>query len=134
MNLYDKINMTDEIQSILNALKEIDKKINSSAFHLIVKQIKGAISELPDKIVSMVKESESIHQTVYIMIANVAGDEVESGKHHMYRGVLDPLGDGNELLKIYNFALDELVKLGYVSKNVAKENKSAIQENIKDVG
>ncbi len=134
MKLFNKIFKPDEIQSVLDKLKEAEKKFNSPSFPIIVNMVKGAISEAPDKIVSMVRESKSVHQTVYIMIANVAGDEVESGKHHMYRGVLNPLGDGNELLRIYNLALDELVKIGYVSAENARANKKAILENIKEVG
>ena len=134
MKLFNKIFKPDEIQSVLDKLKEAEKKFNSPSFPIIVNMVKGSISEAPDKIVSMVRESKSVHQTVYIMIANVAGDEVESGKHHMYRGVLNPLGDGNELLRIYNLALDELVKIGYVSAENARANKKAILENIKEVG
>lgn len=134
MKLFKNIFKPDEIQSVLNILDEAERDFNSSAFHLISNHIKGAISEFPDKIVAMVKGSKSPRQTVYIMIANVAGDEVESGEHHMYRGVLNPLGYGYELLSIYYLALDELVKMGYISEKEAEENKLGIQKNIKSVG
>ncbi len=134
MKLFDKIFKPDEIKSILNALEAAESNFNSSAFHLISNTIKDVISKSPEKIVSMVRESKSVHQTVYIMIANIAGDEVESGKHHMYRGVLNPLGYGNELLIIYYLAIDELLKIGYISEQKAEENKIGIRENIKNVG
>jgi hypothetical protein len=134
MKLFNNIFKTDDVQSVLNTLKKVEHNFNSPAFHLISNLIKDAISEFPEKIPLMVRESKSVWQTVYIMIANVTGDEVESGKHHMYRGVLNPLGYGNDLLLIFYSALDELVKLGYLSAEDANVNKLAVLENIKNVG
>lgn len=71
---------------------------------------------------------------VYSMIANAAGDLVESGKYHVYRGVLDPLRGGKDLLRIYDKAVDEMVREGASGAEFAAEQKAIIRENIKTVG
>ena len=134
MKLFNNIFKNDDIKNLLETLKAAENEFNSPAFHLIDKMVKGAATEYPEKIALMVKESKSVRQTVLIMIANVSAEEVESGKHHLYRGVLNPLGYGNELLRIYNLALDDLVKIGYISIEDAETNKIAILNNIKNVG
>ena len=68
------------------------------------------------------------------MILNISGDMVESGQHHIYRGVINPMGPGQNLLKIFDSAMDELVKLGDTDKENAETQKKAIRENIKNVG
>ena len=134
MKLFRKIFKPDEIKSVLDVLNEAEHSFNSPAFCLISENIKGAISKYPERVVDMVRSDKSPRQTVFIMIANIAGDEVESGKHHLYRGVLNPLGYGSELLKIYYLALDELVKMGHIDEEEAEENRLGIKENIKSVG
>jgi hypothetical protein len=68
------------------------------------------------------------------MIANTSGDMAESGQYHIYRGVLNPMGPGEDLLKIFDSAMDELVKLGDMDEKNAQEQKEAIRKNIQGVG
>ena len=71
---------------------------------------------------------------LYIDIANVSGDYVSSGEYHLYRGILNPMGIGSDLLKIFDGALDELINCGYMDERQAKEQKDGIREQIKQVG
>jgi len=52
----------------------------------------------------------------------------------MYRGVLNPLGEGPDLLKLFDAAIDELTKIGALDTKRAKIEKEAIRENMKSVG
>jgi hypothetical protein len=134
MSFLKRIFKPREVQIVLKLLDEAELSVNSPAFSLIKKHIKTGISKFPDKIVENLKESQSPQQIVYLMIANTAGDQLETGIYHMYRGVLNPLDSGPELLRIYNFAIDELVRIGYMSEKEAEENRSGLHENIRNVG
>ena len=68
------------------------------------------------------------------MIANTSGDMVESGQYHIYRGVLNPMGPGEDLLNIFDSAMDELVKLGDIDEKNAQVQKEALRKNIQGVG
>lgn len=71
---------------------------------------------------------------VYRNITNVAGDLVESGNYHIYRGVLNPMGPGEELVEIFDMAVDKLVEMRVLDTERAKKEKSTLRENIKGVG
>ncbi len=68
------------------------------------------------------------------MIANLAGDWLETGKYHMYRGVLNPLTGGESLLRVYNGTVDRLEEVGEISKDDAERNKKQLLDNIKSNG
>jgi hypothetical protein len=134
MNLSARIFKSPEIQAVLKILDEAERSFDSPAFCVVKEHIRAGISKFPSNVVRNVKESSSPRRIGYLMIANTAGDELESGEHHMYRGALNPLGYGPELLKIYNSALDELVRMGCVSEKEAEENRAGLRENIRSVG
>ncbi len=76
---------------------------------------------------------ESPRQWVYANIANIAGDQVESGQYHLYRGILNPLGPGKEFLKLFDIAVDELVRLG-MDNDRGEKQKEQIRKNIQTAG
>lgn len=59
---------------------------------------------------------------------------MESGYYHIYRGVLNPLGIGKDLLSLFDMAVDRLLEEGAISEKEAKTQKSGIRKNIKGVG
>ena len=72
--------------------------------------------------------------SIYAMISFFARDDLQSGQHHIYRGELNPLGLGNDLLRIMDAAVDELARRGVFEADVAQEMKDTVRENIKVVG
>jgi hypothetical protein len=67
-----------------------------------------------------------------LLITNVVGNQIGSGSHHTYRGVLNGLG--TDLLAIWNGAQQALLERGYASEaEVAKDNQW-IQQQIRDAG
>ena len=96
--------------------------------------IENAVLANSSKVATQIREGLSPRQSAYSMIANIAGDHVESGQYHIYRGVLNPMGMGGDLLKIFDAAVDEMVTIGAVDEEYAKEQKNGVRENIKTVG
>ena len=85
------------------------------------------------------KDENFLEHYVLGMISNLAGDMVESGQYHFYRGVLTQ--EGKDLLKIYDFAMTRLVQLGAnnpdgkpMTMNYVAEQRQIINENIASVG
>ncbi len=134
MSIISKLLLSKEIKAIDQILGEVGNKFNQEAFSSIKSVIHEAISAEPTQFKNAIRESKSLNQYVYTIITNIAGNEVESGRHHLYRGVLNPLGLGKEYLHIYKSCLNELVNLNAVNKNQAEEELNALLENIKTVG
>jgi hypothetical protein len=122
-----------EVKEAMEILEEAEDKFGTG-FDLVREHIEKGIQENTSQFLEVVSKGRSVRKYVYSMIANISGDMVESGQYHLYRGVINPMGPGQNLLKIYDSAMDELVKLGDTNKENAETQKKAIRENIKTVG
>ena len=71
-------------------------------------------------------------QLALLLITNVAWNELASGNHHIYRGVLSVMG--NEYLRIFKVALSSSLELGYIDSNEYKDDLKKLEMAIKDVG
>jgi len=70
--------------------------------------------------------------TALVLFRKVAGDLVTSGHYHIYRGLLSTIGEG--LLGIFDYAEDELVKVGHTDAEAAAKDKAGVRQNIKEMG
>ncbi len=104
------------------------------AIELVILPIRRHITENLSDFRAMVGRGTSPAAWVLGAIANTSGDHVESGRHHVYRGVLDPMGPGPVLVRIFDEALSQLVDLGAIDADAADQNRSALRENIKREG
>lgn len=123
-----------EVKEAIGILEEASKKNGSGGFELVKEQVEKSILSDPKQFIDVVRKGRSVRKYVYSMIANVSGDMVESGYYHIYRGVLNPMGPGEDLLRIFDSAMDELVELGDTDKGNAEEQKEAIRKNMKNMG
>lgn len=113
-NLFDT-----EIESKIKTFLTKDKKVlNNNKFYNDELMVRGLIAG---------------------MIGNYAGDLLESGEFHLYRGVLSPAG--KEMLKYYDFAMKEVLKIGGTNPNgeplteeYITEQRNILLENIRQVG
>lgn len=134
MKFFKKLFPPKEIKEALGILEEAEREFASQDFHLVKGRIEKALHSHPDKFVEIIKQGETPRQWIYSIISNTAGDLIESGNYHIYRGVINPMGPGNELLKIYNKAIDKLVEMKVLNSERAEKEKNALQENIKNIG
>ncbi len=136
--IFQKIFGSNEVRAILGILDEANYKFNNKTFEEIVRpKIEKSIISNPQKVKQIIEKIPPREWT-YGIIANISGDLLESGKYHIYRGVLasdfDGIGHGKDLLKIFDEATDELSKIGNITNEFAEKQKSQLRENIKDVG
>jgi hypothetical protein len=149
MSFFSKLMAPIEVRALLGILDEIactrvsqggitfrsaDTWHDSEAFQIVRKEIEQMILAHPDDFARMVQDGTSPREWVWGAISNIAGNRVESGEYHMYRGVLNPMGPGQYLMKLYDTALDELTRLGAMQPDYATEEKAALRKNIRHVG
>lgn len=129
-----KIFRSKELKLAFNVLNEAGVKLNNQDFNIVKLKIKEVLDEDPKIIKKLFSDGISPYQWAYSAIANVTGDLLESGQFHIYREVLNPLGPGKNLLKLYDSAVDELVKMSVVDSDTANIEKKALRKNIRNVG
>lgn len=122
------------IKMYLSELNEAEKELENSSFHLVGEPIKNALYREKREVSKSIQDGIPVKELVYNSISNLAGDLVESGSFHLHRGLLNPIGPGPDLLKLYDDAMDKLVEFGAIEESFAKEQKSGIRTNIKSVG
>lgn len=122
-----------ELEETFDILDEATYKFGAS-FDLVREQIEEMLRSNKEQFLNVVREGRDVRKFIYSTIANISGDMVESGQYHIYRGVLNPTGPGGELLRIFDAAIDELVRMGDTDTTNAEKQKKAIRENIKSVG
>jgi hypothetical protein len=129
-----KLFQSKEIMDAQKALNQAATLIGNPDVSLVKGEIEKVIIQHPDDIVNAIKSGISPLQWATSALANVAGDMLETGKYHIYRGFLNPAGPGNSLLKIYDTAIDHLVQMGAVDSMSANTEKKALRDNLKTVG
>jgi len=124
-----------EIKTVFHVLDEAKRKFEeqSQAFSIVQEAILSEISSQGNEITKTIRNSGKHPQIwVYSMICNLSGNYAANGQHHIYRGVLDFTGE--RYRDIFCTAIDELVKLEEINKELAKEQKLNIRKNIASVG
>ena len=142
MGLFSK--HSREAQAVLGLFDEAKQKLEkatpsssafpsrySEAFELVRSEILADLDKWEPLIQN---ERDRPRVCVYVMISTVARAHVQSGQHHIYRGLLNPMGLGNDLLRILDGSIDEFLKMGAVEADVAEQMKDIVRANIKGAG
>jgi hypothetical protein len=80
----------------------------------------------------MHEQNISPRRTACSWINNVAGDFLESGQYHIYRGALNPVGEA--YLQIFDKSTDILFEVGDMTKERAEQHKQDMRKCIQGVG
>jgi hypothetical protein len=134
MSFFKKIFGGDEIKAAIGTLDEAKISLNNPAYSIVRAEIDKVLNRHASELKNIIANGTPPRQWAYSAIANVAGDLLESGQFHLYRGVLNPVGHGQDLLKLYDTALDELVKMGAMSSSSTDTEKKALRNNLKSIG
>ena len=136
MNFLKKAFAPKEVKAALGALDEAAYRFQTEAFQMVRNVIERYLLANPDALVRVIQESggRTPREWVYSQIGNVAGDMLESGQYHIYRGALNPMGPGEDLLKMFDATYDELVQMKAIDSDYANEQKAALRKNIQGMG
>jgi len=121
-----------EVKTCIYEMNRIEQESNCMAF----KEIKPALVSLikdADKTVYSIKNNGLSPATlVNLLITNVISKTLPSGKYCTYRGVLSL--QGNELLRLWDYCVNNLETYNYHSKEQANEDKRWIRHQIRECG
>lgn len=134
MSIFSRLFPSNEMKMVIEAIKEAEKNLNNETFYIVKEKIEKAIHKEPKKVSELIKNGTSPIEWVYSIVSNISGDYVESGQYHLYRGILNPMGPGEKLLKLFDDSTDKLVEIGAIEESYAKEQKRGVRDNIKTVG
>lgn len=128
-------NTPDQFKNTLNALKnlkleyETDDPYRANAIDATFTAARQ--SAKIDKN-DLKKDDRDPYDIALTTLWNISNQEVSSGRHHIYRGVLS--GGGQGYRYVFRKTVDILLKRGIIDEKEAKENLDMIQRNIKGAG
>ncbi len=134
MKTLTRMFASKEVKAVLGVLDEADQRFNCPIFERVKKQIEQEVLAHADDVTNLIVKGNSAREIVFTTITDITGDLVESGQFHIYRGVLNPMNGGEDLLRIYDAAVDELLQIGAVTKDHAANCKESLRRNIKNAG
>jgi hypothetical protein len=124
-----------EVREAALILDELEGSFDSHAYRMVRAEIERTLLAAPDLLLTALEQNgKTVRQCILTRVANVAGDYVESGQFHIWRGALNPLGPGEDLLKLHDAIADDLSRLGAEELEVVQRTKTAIRERVMEVG
>jgi hypothetical protein len=134
MKFIKKAFAPKEVKAAVGVLEEFTCRFQNNAFELVRGEIENTIFTDVDDLVRALRDSDgkSPREWVLCQIVNIAGDWAESGRFHIFRGLLNQIGE--DLLKVYDAGIDELVQMKAMNPNLGTKEKGALRRNIRGVG
>lgn len=105
------------------------------SINLIFEILDKSIRKNPKEIITYIESNNAtIKEWIHSQVGNIAGDLLESGKFHVYRGTLNETGQ--ELLQIFDFSYAILFEMKVNSIDLAYiiHQKEIIRNNLKYIG
>lgn len=132
---HTESDIVEEIgEKIADILDDFETKFSPELFTSLREQIEADALRDKEQIIKDVQAGIDVRQIICATIANVAGDELESGRHHMYRGTFNPMKQGDYYYRLYLYAIEKLVSIGYLTDQKAAEEKNAMRKIIQGIG
>lgn len=141
-NIRAKFEKEDNYSFAIKMLDKYREKFNNPLFD---EEIAFRIKRVLDKGKLEFNNNETFNNNLIVeqfivgSISNYAGDLLERGNFHLYRGVLSPAGE--KLLEYYDFAMTQLKNLGgiqadgsMITDEYIKQERKVLLENIKNIG
>lgn len=121
------------IKLLLNELDLFEHNADLSGFHLVKQKVIQNIKANKVAFAKAMTDTRiSSEQIIAAEIANVSGDMLETGEYCIYRGILSPSGE--QLMALFQRALDELVRIGAISEEKKLEDIGGLRSTIRSVG
>ena len=80
-----------------------------------------------------IRQGETHEAFIYNFLVHAVGDQLESGQHHVYRGVLSQVGI--QYRSLFEHAINTMVEMNGYTQEWANENlRAAVYKGIREVG
>ncbi len=121
-----------EIKMCISELNSMSQELSTTAIEIVKPRVFEYLKDTERVLYSLQEDKITPRNLILLLITNAIAEVLPTGHYHIYRGVLGL--EGQNMLKLYDYAVNELEKNGYHSPEAAKEDKDWIREQIKDVG
>lgn len=94
--------------------------------------VQRALADVETTVYSIRIDHMRPDQIALMLLTNVIGEELGSGRHHVYRGRLGVVG--LDMQRMWNAAQDLMVERGYASGDERKEDDAWLQRQVSGAG
>ncbi len=126
----------ENMKKYLAELNTAETLYKNESFKIIKQIIEKQIKNDTNSIDQIIEESNggTIEEWIHSQIGNIAGDLLESGNYHVYRGVLN--NTGNELFNIFKKSYEILLDINAkdIDKEYANIQIAVLKRNINNIG
>lgn len=122
----------DPVSRVRAALLEIEANTEIPAMSLVRPGVEGLLMDAERVRYSVENDGIEPRTLAYLLIHNVAMDQLTSGEHHIYRGTLGPVG--RELKLAYTAANLKLMEVGYQDDETLKRSEVEVMREVGEVG
>lgn len=126
--------MNVEASTALSQLDVLKYDFNNNAYLRVYDFLSEAIRSNQEDVAHQIQKLGSAKYFVYDRIAIVVLDFIESGDFHIYRGVLNPLSDGKDLVRIYENVTQEMLAGGHITKDLHESLLTTLKQSIAESG
>jgi hypothetical protein len=120
---------------LLNELTLAEKEFNNGSFYIVKEAIENSIRRQHKEIIEFINSKQrTAKEWIYSVIGNYAGDLIETGDYHVYRGMLNIIGF--DLLDIFDKSYDFLLMMKAEDLDIeyANKQKATLRRNIDKLG
>jgi hypothetical protein len=134
MGLLDVFFVPRATRQVLEELENVRSLFpnHEVGYMLVRRELEVQIRRNAKGVAKHLKTGPSPRDWLISMMATCAADMVETGRFHVYRGVLNP--NGNELLAVTRLCGEEMVRLGAIDAEFLAKQMKTIGENVRDMG
>ncbi len=134
MSVLQKLFPSKDLKKFRKILDDLDSKLNNPSFIIVRERMEKWALKNPKDLKVMLNKKIDHELWLIGHTANISGDLVESGEYHLYRGVLNPLSQGEKLLKLFDQSTDLSYEKGEFDKEFAEKQKKQVRINMRSVG
>ena len=139
MSFIRRIFSSKEVKAALTLVDKCEPIFRSDgffgdSFKIIEAELVPYIYKNQKDIQEAIQGGRTVSDCIYTAVATVAQNQLVGGQHHVYRGVLNPIGPAPALHRIFKKAVDLLVKEGAISTGLGNKWKAEVQKLIAQAG
>ncbi len=132
---------TPEVQTLLSRIEAADRRLPEDLKHLgspLLQKLADTVKkkwkpEHEKNYANQILQGETHEAFIYNFLVHAVGDQLESGQHHVYRGVLNSVGI--QYKSLFEHAINTMVEMDGYTQEWANENlRAAVYKGIKEVG
>ena len=132
--IFARLFPSKSFKKLRSILDELEKEFDNPAFEIVREKLENSASKSTKGLDNVMNSNIDLESWVAGHIANISGDLVESGEYHIYRGVLNSMGPGKNLLRLFDQSTDFTLERGVIKQEFADEQKKQVRLNMQGVG